>query len=80
VWFSWIYIIDILPVIHKTSPMKCGFEVKDGNQDELMKIVVMDANNTYGIKDVPPELAAKIKKTIKKRFLSASPGPPIKPY
>jgi predicted small metal-binding protein len=46
--------------------MKCGFEVKDEDQDELMKIVALHAKNTHDIKEVAPELAEKIKKAIKK--------------
>jgi predicted small metal-binding protein len=46
--------------------MKDNFEIKDDDQDELMKMVAMHAQNTHGIKDVPPDLMDKIKKAIKK--------------
>jgi predicted small metal-binding protein len=46
--------------------MKCSFEVKDEDQDELMKIVALHAANTHGMKEVSPELLDKIKKAIKK--------------
>jgi predicted small metal-binding protein len=50
----------------KDLGMKCGFEVKDENQDELMKIIALHAENTHKIKETPPEMAEKIKKAIKK--------------
>ena len=50
----------------KDIGMKCGFEVRDEDQDELMKIVALHAQNTHGIKEISPELAEKIKKAIKK--------------
>ena len=50
----------------KDIGMKCGFEIKDDNEDELMKLVAMHAQNTHGMKEVPPETVEKIKKAIKK--------------
>jgi predicted small metal-binding protein len=50
----------------KDIGMKCGFEVKDEDQDELMKIVALHAQNTHGMKEISPETLAKIKKAIKK--------------
>ena len=46
--------------------MKCGFEVKDEDKDELMKIVALHAEKTHGMKEVSPDMAEKIKKAIKK--------------
>jgi predicted small metal-binding protein len=50
----------------KDIGMNCGFEVKDDNQDELMKIVALHAQNTHNMKEVPAETVEKIKKAIKK--------------
>jgi predicted small metal-binding protein len=50
----------------KDIGMKCGFEVKDDDMDELMKIVALHAEKTHNIKEIPPELAEKVKKAIKK--------------
>ncbi len=50
----------------KDLGMKCGFEVKDENRDELMKIIAMHADGSHGMKDVSPEMAEKINKAIKK--------------
>ena len=50
----------------KDLGMKCGFEVKDENLDELMKIVALHAEKTHNIKEISPELAEKVKKAIKK--------------
>ncbi|MFY9812784.1 MAG: DUF1059 domain-containing protein [Dehalococcoidales bacterium] len=44
--------------------MKCGFEVKDADKDELMKIVALHAETTHKMK-VSPELAAQVNKAIK---------------
>ena len=46
--------------------MKCGFEIKDEDKDELMKIIAMHGKETHGITDTSPEMAEKIKKAIKK--------------
>ncbi len=46
--------------------MKCGFEVKDENQDELMKIIALHAENSHNIKEVSPDMMEKVKKAIKK--------------
>jgi predicted small metal-binding protein len=46
--------------------MTCGFEVKDADQDELMKIVTLHAQNTHKMKEIPADTVAKIKKAIKK--------------
>jgi predicted small metal-binding protein len=50
----------------KDIGMKCGFEVQDEDEKELMKIVALHAENTHGMKEVPPETLEKIKKAIKK--------------
>jgi len=50
----------------KDIGMKCGFEVKDENQDELMKMISMHAATTHNMKEPTPEVQEKIKKAIKK--------------
>ena len=50
----------------KDLGMKCGFEVKDENQDELMKIIAVHAETTHNMKEFPPDMVEKIKKAIKK--------------
>lgn len=49
----------------KDIGMNDSFEVKDENQDELMKVIALHAANSHGIKEVTPEFAEKIKKAIK---------------
>ena len=46
--------------------MSCGFEVKDENEDELITIVALHAETTHNIKDIPADMAEKIKRSIKK--------------
>ena len=46
--------------------MKCGFEVKDENENELMSIIAMHADKTHNIKQPSTEMMDKIKKAIKK--------------
>ncbi len=50
----------------KDIGMKCAFEVKDENQDELMKIVALHAATTHNMKEINPEVAEKVKKAIKR--------------
>ncbi len=50
----------------KDIGMKCGFEIKDENQEELMSIVATHAAKTHNLTTVPPETMEKIKKAIKK--------------
>ncbi len=51
----------------KDLGMKCGFEIKDENQDELMQIIGLHAEKTHNMKGTAsPEMAEKIKKAIKK--------------
>jgi predicted small metal-binding protein len=50
----------------KDMGMKCGFEVKDENQDELMSIIAMHADKTHNMKQPSAEMMDKIKKAIKK--------------
>jgi len=46
--------------------MKCGFEVKDQNQDELMQIIGLHADKTHGMKaPLPSEMVEKVRKAIK---------------
>jgi len=46
--------------------MKCGFEVKDEDEDELMKIVELHAKNTHKMNEIPADTKEKIRKAIKK--------------
>ena len=50
----------------KDLGMKCSFEVKDENQDELMKIIALHAEKTHNMKEFPPDMMEKVKKAIKK--------------
>lgn len=50
----------------KDIGMKCGFEVKDESEDELMQILALHAEKTHNLKPNPPEVTGKVKKAIKK--------------
>ena len=50
----------------KDIGMACKFEVKDENEEELMKIIALHGEQSHGMKETSPEMAAKIKKAIKK--------------
>ncbi len=50
----------------KDLGMTCSFEVKDENQDEMMKMIALHGASSHGIKEIPPDMMAKIKKVIKK--------------
>lgn len=50
----------------KDIGMKCNFEVKDENQDEMMSIIAVHADKTHNMKQPTPELMDKIKKAVKK--------------
>ncbi len=50
----------------KDIGMKCGFEVKDENRDELMSLIATHADKTHNIKQVSPEMQAQLQKAIKK--------------
>lgn len=50
----------------KDLGMKCGFEVKDENQDELMKMIALHGASSHDIKEIPPDMMEKIKGVIKK--------------
>ena len=50
----------------KDLGMKCSFEVKDENQDELMKIIAMHGEKTHNMKELPADMMEKVKKAIKK--------------
>ena len=49
----------------KDLGMKCGFEVKDQDESEIMDIVALHAKKTHNLTP-NPELTDKIKKAIKK--------------
>ncbi len=46
--------------------MACNFEAKAKTKDELMKKISEHASAVHNIKSVPPDLAGKIQKAIKK--------------
>jgi len=46
--------------------MACGFEVKDENEDELIKIIGLHAEKSHNIKEILRDIKDKIKKAIKK--------------
>jgi predicted small metal-binding protein len=43
----------------KDVGMKCSFEVKDENQDELMKIIALHGEKSHGMKEISPEYDGK---------------------
>jgi len=43
----------------------CAFHAEAGNEDELMKKVAAHAAEKHGVKEVTPELAAKLKAAIR---------------
>ncbi len=50
----------------KDLGMKCAFEIKDENQDELMAMIAMHGEKTHNMKQPSPNMMEKIKKAIKK--------------
>ena len=50
----------------KDVGMKCGFEVKDENQDEMMQMIAMHGEKSHNLKPVPPDLMERVKKAIKR--------------
>ena len=51
----------------KDMGMKCNFEVKDENQEELMQIVALHSEKTHNMKQpLPPDMMAKLRIAIKK--------------
>ncbi len=50
----------------KDIGMKCKFEVKTQNQDEIVPIIAMHASKSHSMPDIPPEIMEKVKKAIKK--------------
>jgi predicted small metal-binding protein len=49
----------------KDIGMKCGFEVKDENREEMMQIFALHAEKTHNLKTIPPDLMQKVQKAIK---------------
>jgi predicted small metal-binding protein len=43
----------------------CGFQVRAETEDEIMRMVADHAKSTHKMKDIPPEMAAKVKSAIK---------------
>jgi predicted small metal-binding protein len=59
--------VNAMPSIKcKDIGMKCGFEVKDESQDELMQILALHAEKTHNMKTIPPDVMEKVQKAIKK--------------
>jgi predicted small metal-binding protein len=51
----------------KDLGMKCGFEVKDADHDELMEIIALHAKKSHDmVTPFPPDMMEKIDKAIKK--------------
>lgn len=51
----------------KDMGMKCGFEIKDENQDEMMQMITLHAEKSHNMKaPFPPDMTEKLKKVIKK--------------
>ena len=46
--------------------MKCSFEIKDENKDEMMQMIAIHGEKTHGIKEITPDFKQKIEKVIKK--------------
>jgi len=45
--------------------MACGFQVRAKTEEEVMEHAKMHASKTHGMKEVPADLAKKIKASIK---------------
>jgi predicted small metal-binding protein len=43
----------------------CAFQVRAENDEEIMRMVADHAKHTHKMKEVPPEMAAKVKSAIK---------------
>jgi predicted small metal-binding protein len=50
----------------KDIGMKCGFKLKDEDQEELMQILALHAEKTHNMKTIPPDVMEKLQKAIKK--------------
>ena len=50
----------------KDIGVKCKFEVKDENQEELMSVIALHAEKSHNMKEIPPETMEKIKNAVKK--------------
>ena len=46
--------------------VKCKFEAKDENRDELIWVAAMHAEETHNMKRAQPEMMDKINKAVKK--------------
>lgn len=46
--------------------MKCGFYLKDEDEDELTQLLALRAEKAHNLKPIPPEVVEKVKETIKK--------------
>ncbi len=50
----------------KDVGMKCGFEVKTENADEIMPLIALHAEKSHNMKEIPADKLENIKKAIKK--------------
>jgi predicted small metal-binding protein len=50
----------------KDVGMKCKFEVKTDNPDEMMQIIALHGEKSHNMKNIPPDLMEKVKKAVKK--------------
>lgn len=50
----------------KDIGMRCDFEVKDENRDELMAMINLHGEKTHNMKQPSPDMMAKIEKAIKR--------------
>ena len=51
----------------KDMGVKCEFEVKDENQEEMMSIIALHAEKSHNMKEIPPETMEEIKKAVKSK-------------
>ncbi|MGA9099764.1 MAG: DUF1059 domain-containing protein [Methanotrichaceae archaeon] len=45
--------------------MACGFQVRAKTEEEVMEHAKMHASKAHGMKEIPPDVAKKIKASIK---------------
>ena len=50
----------------KDMGMKCGFEVKDENEDEMKEVIALQARKSHNITEFSTDMMEKVKKAIKK--------------
>lgn len=50
----------------KDMGMKCAFEVKNENEDELKEVIALHGKKSHNITEFSPDMMEKVKKAIKK--------------